>query len=250
MSETQAPPAPKDYPESWDDHEKAQAESKKELKIADGGKVRMHIISGPLLFREDYVVIGKKEDGSPKKKRIALPFGANLPGYDLKVKYMMEVVILDGAAKGQHKLYVYGKKVAEGLAAVKAEWGSTRVPDIVLSRKGSTMNDTVYTVTAAPSTVGDVKAIPVEFNLEHEVRFSNKADIDSLPPPVHAGPTPDSLSGTITPAQEELINSICKQKDIPLAFFKATLERKFPGKTLAELTVGEASAFIGVLQAV
>lgn len=240
---------PKEYPESWDEHAQASSESERTLKIKAGDAVRMHLISGPLTFREEYFVVGKKEDGKTDKKlRIALPFGGQLPGYKLKVKYMAEVVVLDGPSKGQHKLLEFGKQVADGLEAVKKVWGSSRIPDIVVSRVGSTKDDTKYTVTAAPATM-DPKSVPVEFNLEAEVRYSKKEDIDKLPPPPSGKEAPDSLQGQISTAQVDMIDSLCKQKELGRAELAKIIKRKCKApKSLDQLTMGEASGVIDLLK--
>lgn len=236
------------YPESWDEHAQASAESDNELKLKHGDNVRVHIVSGPLTFREEYFSLGAKDkQGKDKKTRIAIPFGSQLPGYKMKVRYMSEVVILDGAAKGMNKIFQFGKQVADDLAKIKDVWGSTRTPDIVLSRTGTTKDDTKYSATAAPATVQS-KDLKVKFNLEKEVRYSTKEDIDKLPPPPVGRESADSISGHVSHAQLDLIDSLCKEKEIGTAELKKLVDRKAPGKSLTELTTGQASMVIDLLK--
>ena len=158
---------------------------------------------------------------------------------------MVEVLVLDGPSKGQNKIFTFGKQVADGLAAVKKVWSSVRTPDIVISRVGSTKDDTRYTATAAPSTT-EAKDCPVQFNLETEVGFSKKTDLDQLPPPVKAGPQPKL--GQASPAQVDLIDSLAAQKKLTPTDLRALMTRKFGKGELSELTSAEASETIDTLR--
>ena len=246
MEQTEAHRLPAETPESWDEHQQATAEGERKIKLKDGQSVRLHIISGPLTFREMYYETGIKDDktGKAKKKRIALPFGTQLPGYKTKVQYLTEVVILEGPNKGVHKLFQFGKQVADGLEEVKKVWGSTRTPDLIISRKGSTQFDTEYAVTAGPAT--HKGAVPVEFNLQGETEFSTKEDLDALPKP-----TAQAEGGTqskITHAQLDFIDSLGKKKELNVKGLLGIIERKFGKKDLSELTGAEASTLIETLQ--
>lgn len=232
------------YPESWNEHERASAEGEKQIKIKDGQSIRCHIISGPLTFREMYQVVGRDEKGKEKKKRIAVPFGTQLPGFKMKVQYLCEVVLLDGPLKGTHKLLQFGKQVADGLAGVRTVWGSTRTPDLIISRKGSTQFDTEYAVTAGPST--HAADVTPDFNLEAEVRYSTKEDIDSLPKPT--AQVEGSTAAKMTTAQQDFIDALCRKKELTIKGLLGIIERKFNKKELGELTGSEASVLIETLQ--
>lgn len=248
---------PESYPENWDVAEQDAADSKKELKLKDGDEVRVRIISGPLTYKENYFKVGTKADGkTDKKQRIAMPFGSQLPGYELKTKHLIEVVVLSGPMQGQNKLFTFGKQIVDELVLVKKDWGSTRVPDLMLRRKGSGQLDTEYTAKALPPAEKDAK-YPVKFNLAHEVRFSKKEDIEKLPPPALPGTQHDALDAKITPAQQELINSLGKAKDVDRQWFDKTVARKFAGRKLPgpgvevkdHVTVADASELIDILKA-
>ena len=235
----------KEYPEDWNQHEQAAQESERKIKLKDGQSVRVHILSGPLTYRELYIKTGVDEKGKDKKKRIALPFGAQLPGFKFKTQYLMEVVVLDGAGKGQHKLLAFGKQIADGLAEVKKVWGSTRIPDIVVSRTGSGQMDTEYKVTAAPATVKP-ESHPVEFNLETEVGYSSQEDINSLPKPTATAE--GSVNTPISMAQVDLIDMLSKKKELTVAGLSAVMDRKFSKKEVSKLTMSEASSLIDTIQ--
>jgi hypothetical protein len=244
MEQTTA--APKQYPESWDEHDQASQETDRRLKLKAGDTVRMKLISGPLTYREIYLETGKMtKTNKPEKKRIAVPFSAQLPGLKLKVQYMVEVLVLDGPMKGQNKIFTFGKQVADGLAAVKKVWGSVREPDIVINRVGATKDDTVYTATAAPSTV-KASDIPVMFDLEAEVGFSKKEDLDKLPPPPTGGVQPEL--GAASPAQLDLIDSLAGQKKLTAKEVVALIDRKFGVKEVALLSSAQASECIDTLR--
>ncbi len=242
MNETEV--APQEYPESWDEHQQAVAEGEKKLKLKDGQSIRMHIISGPLTFRELYSEY-KDKDGKAKKKRIAVPFTSQLPGYKLRVQYLTEIVILDGPNKGMHKLFQFGKQVADGLEEVKKVWGSTRTPDLIVSRKGSTQFDTEYTVTAGPATHKGQCA--VEFDLQAEAEFSKKEDIDSLPKPTLTR-SPDSGPVGVSHSQLDFIDGLAKTKELNMKGLNGIIDRKFGKKSVTELTSLEASTLIETIQ--
>jgi hypothetical protein len=247
MEDTMEPQVGKEYPESWDEHDKAMAESDRQLKLKAGDKVRMRIVSGPLVYKEFYYETGETDQkGKTKKKRIAIPFSSQLPGYDFKVKSMVEVVMCDGPAKGMHRIFEYGQGIAKQLREVKENYGSVRNADISIKREGSTMNDTKYFVQPVPASMPSIPA--PKYDLEKEVRFSTREDINSMPPPVSSGRQPDSTSTPVTAAQVSLINSIGAEKDLDSVWFNKTLERKFQVKTVQELNVGQASELIDLMR--
>lgn len=234
------------YPENWEDHAKATAEGERNIKLKDGQSVQCHIVSGPLTYREMYVSLGVDEKGKETKKRIALPFGANLPGYKLKVKYIVEVIITDGPNKGAHKLLEFGKQIADQLEGVKlSSWKSTRVPDLLIKRKGSGMNDTEYFVTAIPGSL-PAEGNPVEFNLVSEVRYATAEDIKLLPKPT-AVPDGGTKAG-ITDNQVDFLGGLCKAKELTAKALSLIIERKFGKDSLAALSSTEASTLIETLQ--
>lgn len=242
----------KEYPESFDEGAQAASEGKSDLKLNAGDRIRMKFVSGPLTFRENYFELPgaeANEEDKPKKKRIALPFGGQIPGYKLKVKYLCEVLVLDGPMKGQNKLFFFGQQVWDSLQEIKLDYGSIRIPDIVVSRKGSTKDDTRYKAGAVPSTI-EAKTIPLKFNLEAEARFSTKEDIDQLPPPpAPGGGSEDSVGGQISEAQLDMIDNLCKQKEVGRGELAKMIERKFKKAVdLSDLTIGQASAVIDLLK--
>lgn len=236
----------KTYPESWDEAEQAAQETDRRLKLKDRDMVRVKIVSGPLTFREVYLDTGKKtKAGRDEKKRIAVPFSSQLPGLKLKTQYLIEVVILDGPMKGQNKIFQFGKQVTDDLVKVKKVWGSTRTPDIVLGRTGTTKDDTVYTATAAPSTV-EVDTLPVKYDLVAEAGFAKKEDLDKLPPPPTGGIQPEL--GAASAAQLDLIDSLAGQKKLTAKEVVALIERKFGVKDISALTSAQASETIDTLR--
>jgi len=238
----------KEYPESFDEGAAAQAQTKTELKVGAGERIRMKFVSGPLTYRENYFEIGTKDDGTPKKIRIALPFASQLPGHKMKVKYLCEVLVLDGPAKGQNKLFAFGQQVWDDLNVIKLDHGSIRVPDIIVSRKGATKDDTKYKASAVPSTV-EAKTVPLAFNLEVEVRYATKEDIDKLPPPTVGKASGEDMVSVISAAQVDLIDSLCKQKSLGMKELSKIIERKAgKAKSIDEMTVGEASGVIEALK--
>lgn len=245
MSEQEA--APQDYPENWDDHAKATAEGERNIKLKDGQSVSFHIVSGPLTFRELYVETGEMaQNGKPKKKRYAVPFGVNIPGHKFKVKYIIEVILTDGPAKGAHKLLEFGKSIADSLEAIKlGKWGSTRKCDIAVKRNGSGQFDTEYIVTAEPGTIPET-GNPVEFNLVSEVRYSTADELKTLPSPT-ATPVGDTKV-KVSDKQVDFIDGLCKSKELTVKALKGILERKFSKGDLSELTSTEASTLIETLQ--
>jgi hypothetical protein len=247
MEQEDAHRLPAETPESWNEHEQATAEADRTIKLKDGDSVGIHIVSGPLTYREYYHDNGKDEKGQAKKKtRIAIPFGAQIPGFAFKTKYVCEVILTDGKGKGQHKLFEFGKTIADQLQKVKdSSWKSTRACDLTVSRKGAGMNDTEYFVTATPATY-PAEGNPVEFNLQGEARFSTKEDIDKLPKP--QAMAEGSTSEKVSPKQYDFVESLCKQKELTIKALAGILDRKFSKQELSELTGAEASVLIKTLQ--
>ena len=239
----------REYPESHVETEQALAQSDRQLKLNAGDKVRFRIVSGPMTYKEFYHDTGVKgEGGKTKKVRFAVPFASQIPGYDWRVKHMVEVVMCDGPAKGMHRIFEYGMSIAKQLLEVKSNYGSVRQADISIKREGATKNDTKYYVQPVPlSTPG---SLTPEYDLEREARFSSKEDIDQMPAPMGAGRQPDSVSGPVTSKQIELINAIGREKDLEPSFFKNMIQRKFEKATVQELTVGEASQLIDAMRAI
>lgn len=246
MAEQEVAP-PQDYPENWDDHAKATAEGERNIKLKDGQSAVCHIVSGPLTYRELYIETGgTTEQGKPKKKRFAVPFGVNIPGHKFKVKYVVEVIVTEGVNKGAHKLLEFGKQIADQLEGIKlSSWKSSRAPDLLIKRKGSGMQDTEYFVTAQPGTLPEV-GNPVEFNLVSEVRYSTAEELKSLPSPT-ATPAGDTKV-EISDKQVDFIDKLCKDKELTVKALKGILERKFSKGDLADLSSTEASTLIETLQ--
>ncbi len=247
MDTQEATRMPESYPEDWNPHEQATAEGERTIKLKDGDSVSIHIVSGPLTYREYYHDNGKDEKGAQKKKtRIAVPFGTQIPGFIFKTKYVCEVILTDGKGKGQHKLFEFGKTIADQLEKVKnSAWKSTRACDLTVSRKGSGMNDTEYFVTATPATY-PADGNPVEFNLVGEARFSTKEEIDKLPK-VSASPD-GGTAVAISHKQMDFIDSLCKGKELTVKGLLGIIDRKFSKKAISDLTGTEASALIETLQ--
>lgn len=250
-NDAQEPASNEAYPEDWDSHDKAVAEGDRNIKLKDGGSVTFHLISGPMVFREMYITVGYDEKTkNEKKKRIALPFGAQLPGFKLKVKYLVEVIVTEGAAKGQHKLFEFGIQIAKQLEKIKSSaWKSTRACDINVSRTGGGM-DTEYFVTAVPSSL-PATGNKVEFNLVAEACFSTKDDLNGLPKPTPTASHPDQGADTkVSPKQVDFIDALSKKKELTVKGLSRVIARKFPGKTnIGELTSQEASVLIDTIQA-
>jgi len=245
--ETEAHRLPAEYPESWDEHEQATAEGERTIKLKDGESISFHIVSGPLTYREYYHDNGLDEKGQKKKKtRIAVPFATQIPGFAFKTKYLCEVVLTEGKAKGQHKLFEFGKSIADQLEKIKrSSWKSTRACDLTVSRTGSGMNDTEYFVTATPATLPK-EGNPVEFNLEGEVRYSTKDDIDKLPKPTA---TKDGMKTEgISAKQRAYILSLAKEKGADQRTLDGICDRKFGKLSMDLLTSAEASDLIKAVE--
>ncbi len=235
------------YPESWDEVDQAKAEGSSYLEVASGEKVRLKILQGPLTFRSAYLATNEKtKKGESQKKTFNIPFASQVPGYKFTAKYAFEVVVLDGPAKGQHKTWKAGQKVAEQLKSVKEEWGSIREPIIVLKREGEKL-ETVWTVTAAK---GDGSNYPCTIDLQGAIGFATKEQLDSLPPPPITKQD-GSLSNPISSEQVQFISSLSSQKDITLDWVNKTINRKWsPKSEIDQLTSGEASELITLLKGI
>ncbi len=240
-----------EYPEDLDKGTEAYSKNDKDLKIEAGSTVRLKVISGPLVYQEGWFDLPDRDEktGKPKRLRVALPLGQQLPGYDLKTKSLIEVVMLNGSTKGQHKLFTFGKQVHDGLAKIKRDWGSTRTPDVIIDRVGASKNDTRYTATGGPSTV-DSNTFKPQFDLQKEVRFSKAEDLAKLPPPVTGRVEKDVLTTAMSSKQYELISSLADAKDMSLEEVEKHIRRKFNDEkmTIQDLNGGQASQIIDLLK--
>lgn len=236
----------KQYPETWDEVDQEQASKSTYLKLKDGETVRLKFLNGPLVFRELYQDVGEKDrQGKAKKTRFVIPFTSQVPGYKFKAQWLAEVIILDGAAKGQHKLWQFGSTVSEQLQGIAKEWGTVKEPLIAFSRKGSGQMDTEYRVTAGKP---DGNAYFPELDLASELKMSPAEKLSKLPPPT-AKADESTMQGTrISTPQYDLICGLAEKGRLSHSDVLKIAERKFNKHDLDSLSMKEASEVIDVLK--
>jgi hypothetical protein len=233
------------YPETWDDVEKGTAESSKFLKLKSGESVKFKVVNGPYPFRKAYVQkVVEGKDGKMQDKSFTFPFGTQIPGLKLTPQFAFEVVVLDGPAKGQHKVWVAGQRVAEDLKKIADVWGSVKKPDIVLSKTGEKL-ETKWNATAAPPSGEGVGL--AEINLKDEIKFSTKEELALLPNSV--GVVKTTKKHSITDEQTKFISNLCDGKSIEFKEVEKIIARKFDKASLDDLSKDEAAQLIDTLKA-
>lgn len=231
------------YPESWDDLETAKEEGSKFLKVESGTQVNVRVVQGPKAFAQLYEKDIRLEGDTEKSKffTLTLPFGTKLPGYKLRNSFAFEVVVLSGKAKGKHKIWAAGQKVAEQLQKIARKWGTIRACDIEIEKEGEGLT-TKWSVTAGPQSEGHYKP---EFNLENEIEFSKESDIRKLPQPQSSK---KNQIGGATKAQFDKIINLIAIKDLTSLQIEEILQTRFKKIELEQLNPQEADALYEVLK--
>lgn len=212
------------------------------LRITAGQDVSIRILTGPLAYGQ--VGYG---DGATFKS-LNVPFGAQIPGYKIKNTFVFEVLILDGADKGKHKMFCAGPKVAEQLKTIRDKWGDLSKADIVVGKTGKDLA-TRWHITPCPASSASAEDLKPMFNLIEKIVYATKEQLDKLPPPVENRTQPkDALNNPISAEQGKFIASLATQKEMSLASIEKLLQRKFDKKTLDELTSAEAAQLIDTLK--
>ncbi len=162
-----------EYPSDWNSVESAKSEGSEFLKIKSGEKVRLRILAGPLAFQQLYL------EGN--KKGFNLPFNSQIPGYKPRKQYAFEVLVLDGASAGDHKVWAAGQKVAEQLSQIRTEWGDIKKCDIVLSKTGEKL-ETKWQATPVPASKLTEAETQPTMKLSEKIIYATKEQLDALPP--------------------------------------------------------------------
>jgi hypothetical protein len=236
------------YPAEWDALAKAQTEDKDRLDIAGGQSARVAVLQGPYGYGQ--LFFDKAPVEGSKKRAFDMPLGTKIPGYKIASKFIFEVFVLQGTQQGQHLTWSTGKKINEQLLPVQAEYGKdfANWPDLIVSRKGTGKEDTVWTVTAGKKS-GERPA--PELDLRGKVRFATPEELGKLPQAT-AGSAKGAgvdMSQPISPKQIDFINDLRTQKEMTKKEVEKIALRKFEESDIDKLSSGQASQLIDTLKA-
>lgn len=232
-----------------DSIKKAKADASVFVKVAANESVRLHIISKPKMFGNIYFD-SEPFPGAPKSMNV--PFGTQIPGYKIRPQWAFAVV---DVASGAHKILCVGTTVVDQIDKADQAFrpkdkkdvegaGYPRL-DIVLSKTGEKLA-TKWTVTPAPteyegdrvSTV-DMDAEIVMTSAELLAKLGSNKPVSGLRNGVKSQPSD---------AQIDMLNRLCKKKELNNASFVAIMQRKFDKNELSDCTQAEASILIDTLQ--
>lgn len=224
----------------WEDVKKAKEESSDYLKVEPGenNAVRVKIIQGPLSFLSYFDQKNQRGYNFPK--------GTQLPGYNLKKKYAFEVVLLEGANAGKHKVLECGQQLAECFETILKDWEDFSKTDVKISKEGSKLT-TKWKGTAVRNTEVSPEWLKPVMLLREKIKWASKEDVDKLPPPAETKEK-DALGSVISPAQYEMIGNLATQKQVTVGQVEAMTKRKFEITDLHQLSKGQASEIIEILK--
>lgn len=246
MNETE-----QEYPADWDLAEKGEEMASENLKIKGGQKVRVRIVQGPKAFSnfwvEKFPVLDKKTEKTDYKKRsFNVPFGAQIPGQKMKQQYLFEVVLLEGASAGIHKLWIANQDMVNQLSEFKKDWGGIHNFDLTIRREGEGQYDTEWYLSVAPKSNPEGVSYTPVFELAKKIYYAKAEDLAKIPPVVVEAPQPSELRKGASPAQVGRLENVCAQKGLSVA--EAMKLGQYDKKGFSELSTTEASRLIDLVQ--
>jgi hypothetical protein len=224
--------------------EKDRQEGTRFVQVESGTPVRMRVVNGPYCYK---VLWTDTKDG---RRKFVLPKDSQFTHPELKREYLYEVLIVGGAGHGAHKLFEANKGVAIDISKAKALWGSIYEPVFEVGKTGSGKKGTKWSVQAGPAAPDLGKPEPT-YELDKQVRFSTKEDLDSIPPaPVGGvqGNGEGEPSDKATPEQAKLIMKLVAEKDLTLKAVNDICQRLFKVGDWTDLDGKQASKLIDNLK--
>lgn len=229
---------------------KAKDDASKFVKLKSGESARLHILT-PLPEFKVFSQVFLDEALADGTKVISVPFGAELPGYKLRPQWACEVVDVD---TGKHMVLQVSQGIVESiLQADKSfrpkdkkdvEGAGQAHMDIILSRSGEG-KATKWTVMGGP-TQYEGERTP-GFNLDNECPYTRPEVLSKLTPS-KASSGPKGVSTAMSKAQYQFITSLCEKKDVSVTALGELVSKKFSKDEVDDLTSGEASQLIELLQ--
>ena len=174
------------------------------LVVKDGEKALISVLSKePVDFRQVYL----------EKVYYNLPNGVRLE--NIRVAQKWAVLAYDHAS-GTIKVFTFGKKMHDQLKEAWDAYDQNFASfDIILGRKGTNLEDTVWTATAKPTKLDrkSIEALPTP-DMGKLFADSSAADIEMLKS-VDAKTPPREITGSISVKQYDWILGLVIKKKIP-----------------------------------
>jgi hypothetical protein len=228
---------------------KAKADASVFVKVEANKAVRLHIISKAKMFGNIYFDTPPYE-GAPKSMNV--PYGTQIPGYKIRPQWTFAVVNMES---GAHKILCVGTSVVEAIdkadqafrpkASKTVEGAGYPLLDIVLSKTGEKLA-TKWTVTPAPTEYeGD--GIPT-VDMDSEIVMASAEQLAKLGATKPKSPLVEGSRGKPSDKQVDLIDSLCKSKELTVKALNDLILRKFGKNALSECSMSDASVLIETLQ--
>jgi hypothetical protein len=217
------------------------------VKMEKGSTAKFHIISKAKTFGNIFFE-NEPFPGAPKS--INVPFGTQIPGYKIRPQWAFEVV----NENGKHKILCANTTVVDAIdKADKAfrpkgkkdeEGAGYPLLDITLNKLAATP---WWTTTAGPTDYeGNGNCI---LDMDAEIVMASAELIGKLSANRPKSQLKDGVQSAPSGAQIDLLNKLCKQKELNSAGFVGIMQRKFNKNELSECTMAEASTLIETLTA-